>query len=71
MINGYKVGFMPNGNLLEIPLEECCAVLKDIGYDAIELSGNYLNSFNTGSSLSAQLKKITCAGLALSEDIKV
>ena len=67
MINGYKVGFMPNGNLLEMPLEECCAVLKDIGYDAIELSGEYLKNFGTAGELSAQLYKITRAGLELSE----
>lgn len=67
MINGFKVGFMANGSLLSRPMEETCALLKDIGYDAIELSGGFLNQAGTDKELAVQLGKIHEAGLTLSE----
>jgi len=67
MINGYKTGFMANGNLLTRPLEDTCAILKDIGYDAIELSTENLSAYAENGGLDAQLAKISASGLILSE----
>ncbi len=66
MINGKKVGFMANGNLLDMPMEKMCETLKNIGYDAIELSAAWLDKYND-DELKAAFKAIADSGLILSE----
>lgn len=68
MINGRKTGFFATGDFSGMPIEKACEILKNIGYDAIELHAGWLDSFdNTG--LREVIGKITDSGMVLSEVI--
>jgi len=67
MINGRKVGFYANGTLLEMPMEKTAEILKNIGYDAIELNTAWAEKCGSDAEMARQLKVIGEAGLTLSE----
>ena len=69
MIGGHKIGFYANGSLRDMPLEETCRILKDIGYDALELDGSWLRGAATPEELARQCGVIRQSGLELSEII--
>ena len=68
MINGFKIGFLINNAYLNNGMEEICASLKGLGYDAIELPAERLfpNGFDTGNAKKV-LEAISSSGLELSE----
>lgn len=67
MINGRKVGFYAVGTFLDLPVEKTCEILKNIGYDAVELNAAWLERCETDAWLVQQCRQIEAAGLSLSE----
>jgi len=68
MINGRKTGFFAAGAFSDMPIEKACSILKNIGYDAIELHAGWLDAFDN-AGLRNVTEKITESGLVLSEVI--
>lgn len=69
MINGRKVGFYANGTFQGFPIEKTCEILKNIGYDTIEMDRGWIDRCQTEAELLRQLKEIEKAGMSLSEVI--
>lgn len=67
MINGRKFGFYANGTFQQMPIEQTCEVLSEIGYDAIELDKSWFDRCTTDKELSRQLDVIHSFGMELSE----
>ena len=67
MIGGRKIGFFCNGSLLEMPFEEMCRKIKEIGYDTIELPMGAFHPDEGKSALEEKLRIIHECGLELSE----
>lgn len=69
MINKYKIGFYAGGALANHSLEDVCATLKNIGYDAIELDRGWIDSCPDDEALLSQKELIEKSGLVLSDVI--
>ncbi|MBQ7719770.1 MAG: sugar phosphate isomerase/epimerase [Clostridia bacterium] len=63
MIKGRKTGFFANGSFREHSLAEACAILKNIGYDAIELDMGWIG----GVGAEEAVRTVSESGLILSE----
>lgn len=66
MINGWKTGFLANGGLLSMQPEKMCETLKNIGYDAVELSADWLMQFSD-ARLKEIFKAVSDMGMIVSE----
>lgn len=67
MINNRKIGYFCNGSLLDMPFEEMCRSIRDIGYDAIELPMGAFHPDEDSAALQKKLQTIRDNGLELSE----
>lgn len=67
MINGYKTGFYAAGTFAQLPIEETCGILKNIGYDAVELGYDWFEKCGSAEALRRDIEKIEMAGMILSE----
>ncbi len=67
MIRGYRVGFYAAGGFAGRPVGETCRILKAIGYDAVELGREWMDSRPEDGRLSEDLHTIAGAGMTLSE----
>ena len=63
MIKGRKIGFFANGSFKDHTLADACGILKDIGYDAIELDMSWIDRFGAEEAV----KTVSENGLILSE----
>lgn len=69
MIKEKKIGFYATGTFQSFPIEKTCEILKNIGYDAVELDRWWMEKCSTDAELMRQCREIEKSGLCLSEVI--